>query len=104
MKSENPTASLGALQQMAVAKMADLKAQRDADQKRKAEEQQRKDEEERLRNQSYAQKALDRTLSLKASFCVGKTRRNSQPHLDVSDDMTRSGNGLNDSGKKSRNQ
>mmetsp|Transcript_1450 Transcript_1450/g.3674 ORF Transcript_1450/g.3674 Transcript_1450/m.3674 type:complete len:614 (+) Transcript_1450:68-1909(+) len=71
MKKENPTASMGALQQKTMAHIAELKAQRRQEERRERELQQRRDEEERLRNQTAAMKY--------ANKWVGKIRNNHHP-------------------------
>lgn len=62
LKLENPTASMGALQHKTMERMAELKALRLEEERRKREEFEKKEEEERLRNQSTAEKYVNRIV------------------------------------------
>jgi hypothetical protein len=56
MKRENPLASMGALQQMSMSKIAEMKAEREQEE----HEQKQREEEERLRKQTIARKYVDK--------------------------------------------
>lgn len=60
MKSENPTISLGALQQKTMTRIVELKAQKKAKERKLREEFLRQEEEERIRNQTLAKKYVDK--------------------------------------------
>jgi len=60
MKQENPTTSMGALHHNTITKIAELKAFEEAKARRIQEEFLRQEEEERMRNQTIAQKYVDK--------------------------------------------
>ena len=78
-----------------MARIADLNAQREEEERRRRDEKQRIDEEERLRNQTLAQKALDRWVGKmrqnNPNVAKASTLDNSKP-LDSSDDTDKEPN------------
>ncbi|KAL7438988.1 hypothetical protein ACHAXH_004795, partial [Discostella pseudostelligera] len=84
LKLENPTASIGALQHKTMERIAELKALRKEEERRQRLEWERKEEEERIRNQSAAEKYVNRL--------VGKIRlpmMDQQHHHDSNPNMTK---------------